>query len=128
MAMKFIRAALLLRILGTAIVAVSLAACGDDGDEGGRSADCTTLCTEGQQGNCTTIKGDCGQFCTALDRAAPTAGCKDKRDAYISCLNGDSNVCNVNCDSSESALEQCMGLWCATHASDADCQTLLSSF
>jgi len=120
---------LMTRFALISMAALCLGACGgDDDDKGGRSASCPTLCTEAQAGTCTSIKGDCSAFCTALDRAAPTAGCKDKRDAYINCLNGGENACAVNCDSSETAIEQCMGVWCATHATDADCQTLVASF
>jgi len=98
------------------------------GDDDGGSRECAPLCQEGQAGSCTSIKGDCAQFCTALDRVAPDAVCTDERDAYLECLNSKSNVCDASCGGPENALESCLGRYCLGHMADADCQTLTGSF
>src|SRR5689334_15801572 len=64
--------------LAFASMVVLAAACGDDGGDGDEDddgssggGDCTSLCTEAQAGDCTRVTGNCGNFCDALDSAAP---------------------------------------------------------
>ncbi len=87
---------------------------------------CKSMCEEAQKGNCTTIKGDCGEFCDAAESVASKSGCDDKWDEYMSCVDkGD--VCDADCDSEESSYGTCAGLYCFAHASDKNCTTLLGS-
>ena len=99
------------------------AACG-----GGNSRDCTGLCTDAQAGQCTTITGSCTSFCNALDAVDGPSNCTSQRDAYEACLGVGANVCANSCDSQETSLSNCVGTYCANHASDPDCQTLINSF
>lgn len=93
-----------------------------------QSKDCVELCEEGQAGDCTTVDGDCGAFCGALDRVKEPAGCGSAYDDYDGCLNGSSAVCDSDCGLEEATLQQCVGSYCVAHAGDADCQTLQASF
>jgi hypothetical protein len=109
---------------------VTLGACGSDGEDGdgGDARSCEALCSEGQAGSCTTVQGDCGDFCAALDRAAPKAGCADAPDDYQACLSETANVCSADCASEENALESCVTSYCLQNPSDADCPLLAASF
>jgi len=112
-----------LLVLGTATGCSS-----DDSKAGNSNKSCTTLCTEGQAGSCTSVKGDCAAFCSALASATPKASCQADYDAYQGCLKGGSSACDNNCDSQESALTSCVTGYCAAHTTDADCKTLIASF
>jgi hypothetical protein len=109
---------------------VTLGACGSDGDDGdgGDARSCEELCSEGQAGSCTTVQGDCGAFCDALDRATPKAGCPDAPDDYEACLSETADVCSSDCASEESALESCLIDYCVANPSDPDCPLLAASF
>jgi len=108
---------------------VTLGACGSDGEDGdGDTRSCEALCSEAQAGSCTTVQGDCGDFCAALDRATPKAGCPDAPDDYQGCLSETANVCDADCTSEESALESCVTSYCLQHSSDPDCPLLAASF
>ena len=100
--------------------------CGDDGGGGDKS--CSSLCSQAQAGSCTSIKGDCGKFCSALDAAQGPANCTSQRNAYQSCLSAGVTVCGSSCGTQESALTTCVGLYCLANLSNADCQTLKASF
>ena len=89
---------------------------------------CKKLCEEAQDGNCTSITGDCGDFCDAKDKTVGPAGCEAQDDAYETCLNEGKNVCDVDCDSEENSLSVCVGVYCAQNMSNEDCQTLTNSF
>ncbi len=102
-------------------LALTFAGCGGSGS-------CQSLCSEGQSGKCTSIKGDCGKFCDALNNVDDKAGCASLKDAYISCLNGKDNVCDTSCGSQESALSTCIGKYCVLNLTSADCQTLIAAF
>lgn len=97
-----------------------LGACGDK--------DCEELCREGQEGGCTTIQGNCGSFCGALDSVEGPGGCADERDSYESCLNEQDDVCDASCGLYENALSSCVQAYCVGHASDSACVTLAGSF
>jgi hypothetical protein len=110
------------------VVVVALfasAGCSDDDSGGG---DCTSLCTQAQAGSCTSITGNCGNFCTALAAVNGPASCASQYSAYISCLNTGVTVCANSCDGQESALSTCVGTYCAGHMTDANCATLIASF
>jgi len=119
------------RRMGTILVATGLAMvafdCSTD-DDGGRNASCTTLCTEGQAGDCTAVTGSCGAFCSAVDAIFAAAGCTSQHGSYIGCLNQGINACAVDCDSQETAFTSCLTTYCLAHASDANCVTLATSF
>lgn len=120
-------------LLGIAWMLGSAVGCGGDdssGDGGGGGGDksCSTLCSEAQLGSCTTITGDCGAFCSALDSASPKASCDGARNAYESCLSSGATACDKSCGSSEKALEDCLAKYCLGHSGDADCKTLVASF
>ena len=123
-----------MRFLGcvvTTSLLITFAGCSSDGDgdgDDGEARSCEALCSEGQTGSCTNIKGDCGNFCEALERTAPEAGCADARGDYLSCLSETSNACDTDCSSEEDALESCMTGYCVQHTSDPDCVVLASSF
>ncbi len=103
------------------VFAVLLGACGGD-------KSCEELCTEAQAGGCTSIEGNCGSFCAALDTIESASGCGDEQSAYESCLNGTDNVCDASCDAQENALAACAQAYCIGHASDPACVTLAASF
>ena len=102
-----------------------LAACG--GDEGS-TADCVSLCTEAQAGDCTSVDGNCTSFCTALDGVQGPSNCTSQRNSYESCLEQGANVCDNNCDAQETALSSCVTTYCMANPTNADCQTLAASF
>src|ERR1700722_17822571 len=52
----------------TVLAAATLGGCG-----GGSGADCVSLCQAAQAGKCTSISGDCGKFCAAVEVVAPEA-------------------------------------------------------
>lgn len=111
---------------GSALLALFLFSIATLGGCANRS--CEALCKEAQEGDCTSIKGDCDQFCASLTRVEGPSGCTDQHNAYLDCLNSESNACDPNCDAQDSALSKCVATWCLSHASDADCQTLAKSF
>ncbi len=92
------------------------------------SKDCAELCNEAQAGNCTSIKGDCSAFCSALDAVKGPANCVSQADSYTDCLSNESNVCDMSCGAQETSLEACMGVYCFLHPADANCKTLVASF
>lgn len=110
--MAMLAAAALLGLVGTG--------CGGD-------KDCTELCQEGQAGNCTIIKGDCGKFCAALDNVKSAAGCAGQVDAYIDCLNTGANACDTSCTSQENAMELCLGAYCLANPQNTDCITIVAA-
>lgn len=104
---------------------LAFAACG--GDEGS-TADCVSLCTEAQAGDCTSVQGNCTSFCTALDGVQGASNCTSQRNTYESCLEQGDNVCDNNCDAQENALSACVTTYCMANPTNADCQTLAASF
>ena len=110
-----------LRVASFALVATA-GACGDEDDE----ETCVDLCEDAQARDCTSIEGDCGEFCAALGSVQGPSGCTDERDQYQGCLEDD-GVCG-DCDDSEQQLTTCVGGYCAAHAADDDCQILIASF
>ncbi len=100
--------------------AVLLGACGDKS--------CEELCEEAQAGDCTSIEGNCGNFCGALDDVEGPSGCGDERSSYEACLNETDNVCDAGCGLQENALSSCVQAYCVGHASDPACATLAGSF
>lgn len=94
---------------------------------GGKS--CTTLCEEAQAGKCTAIKGNCTNFCSALEAEYSAANCSAKYDAYQDCLSTGANSCDTTCGAQETALTSCMTSYCAPKIlSNANCQTMAASF
>jgi hypothetical protein len=89
--------------------------------------DCRGLCEEGQDKDCTSITGDCSDFCEAMTNVQDESGCGDEREAYADCLNGE-GVCSNDCNGDEDALTDCLIAFCLTHAADPDCVTLTASF
>jgi hypothetical protein len=112
---------LLLTLLASTATTVSLGAC----EEG--ELDCTQLCEQGQEKNCTAITGDCGDFCDALTGVQDESSCTDERESYSECLNGE-GVCSGDCDVDEAALRNCVTAYCATHATEPDCVALVASY
>lgn len=106
----------------------AVVACSSSSSSSGGTADCTSLCTAGQQGNCTSIKGNCANFCAALAVVYPEANCTSQYNAYESCLGSPATECNNQCGSQQGALTNCVTPYCAAHTSDANCQTLAGSF
>jgi hypothetical protein len=96
--------------------------------QGCGSRDCVELCNEGQAGNCTSIKGNCSAFCSALDAVEGPANCTSQSDGYTDCLSQESNVCDSSCGSTESSLGSCMAVYCLLHPTDSNCKILLASF
>ncbi|HET6582419.1 MAG TPA: hypothetical protein VFG69_03205 [Nannocystaceae bacterium] len=115
------RIALLTTFLASLTATVALQAC----NEG--ELDCRQLCKKGQDEDCTTITGDCGDFCESLTNVQDESGCGDERESYSDCLNGE-GVCSSDCNGEESALTSCLSAYCATRLDDADCMTLIASF
>ncbi|MBX3228354.1 MAG: hypothetical protein KIT84_06860 [Labilithrix sp.] len=119
------------RVFSCILVAAFWLACGDDDDAAtagnDRNASCTTLCSEAQAGSCTSIKGDCGAFCSALDSAGPKANCTAQRNAYQSCLNSRPSACQASCNGPERTLTECLLPYCAQNSSDSDCSALIAA-
>lgn len=111
---------LVLSILA-ALALLAPASCGDD------EWDCVGACEDAQARDCTSITGDCGDFCDALFNVEEPSGCVDERSDYQGCLD-DQGVCGGSCGASENALESCVGTYCLAHSGDADCQVLVNSF
>jgi hypothetical protein len=89
--------------------------------------DCASLCTEAQQGNCTSIKGDCTKACDAAEAIRLDSGCGTQEDAYIDCLN-QGPVCEQSCSSRENDYGTCVIAYCLKHSADANCQTIVAAF
>ncbi len=115
------RLALLLTFLASTAATLLAPAC----NEG--ELDCRQLCNEGQDKDCTSIMGDCDEFCESLTNVQDESGCADEREAYSDCLN-DEGVCSNSCNSSENALTSCLTAYCATRLGEPDCMTLVNSF
>jgi hypothetical protein len=115
------RLALLVTFLASTLATALAPACNDG------ELDCRQLCNEAQDKDCTSITGDCGDFCEALTNVQDDSGCADEREAYSDCLN-DKGVCAGECNGAETALTTCLGTYCAGHASEPDCMTLINSF
>jgi hypothetical protein len=115
------RLALLLTLLASTAVTLAIEAC----EEG--ELDCRQLCKQGQDKDCTSITGDCDDFCDALTGVQDEAGCTDERESYADCLNGE-GVCSSDCSADEATLRNCVTAFCATHATNADCVTLVASY
>jgi len=115
------RAAYLATFLVSALVGAIAPAC----NEG--ELDCRGLCEEGQDKDCTSITGDCGDFCEAMTNVQDESGCGDEREAYADCLNGE-GVCSSDCNGDEDALTTCLTAYCATRLTEPDCMTLAASF
>jgi hypothetical protein len=109
------------------IVVCLFMACGAGGGVA-QTANCVDLCDEAQDGNCTSVTGNCSAFCDALDAVESPANCTSQRDSYQSCLDRGVDVCDTACDSQESALSNCLANYCVTRQSDPDCVTLIGSF
>src|SRR5882672_8770195 len=92
------------------VIAAVLGGCSSSS---GSSADCSSLCSAAQSGKCTSIKGDCGKFCAALDAVDPKANCSSQYAAYESCLGSPETVCSTSCDSKSKALSDCIIPYCA---------------
>lgn len=116
----------LMKLTTSLVIALGLALTACDG--GSSTDDCINLCTEAQAGDCTSVTGNCGSFCTALDAVQGPANCVSQRDTYESCLESGVNVCDTNCDAAETALEGCIIDYCEANQSDSDCVTLALSF
>ncbi len=112
---RLVLALLLLSVL------VGPSACGDD------EGDCVSTCEDAQARDCTSIRGDCGDFCAALFSVEEPSSCGDERADYQACLD-DQGICSGSCGATESNLESCVGTYCLTRGSDPDCQVLLESF
>jgi hypothetical protein len=112
---------LLLTLLSSTAVTLALPAC----EEGELS--CRQLCEDGQDEDCTTITGDCTDFCDAVTNLQDESGCADEREAYDDCLN-EEGVCSNSCNAAESAFTNCYTNYCATRLDTADCMTLAESF
>lgn len=110
--------------LASILVAMAMAAA----NAGCGGGDCVSLCQEGQDGNCTSIDGDCDSFCGALDSVEEPSDCAAEREEYESCLGDTSDVCDASCGASENALTQCVASYCLQNSDSEDCQTLVKSF
>lgn len=94
---------------------------------GGTEGDCVSLCEEAQDRDCTSITGDCSEFCSALFSIEDRSGCGEERESYQECLD-EEGVCHDSCDGKENALSTCVGSYCLTRGGDDDCAVLISSF
>lgn len=105
---------------GSMAAALALEACKGE-------LNCKQLCDAGQEDDCTSITGDCGEFCNAMTNVQDESGCADEREAYADCLN-DEGVCSGSCGGTESDLTTCLTVYCATRLTEPDCMTLAESF
>ncbi len=91
-------------------------------------AECEAVCTDGQTGGCSSVTGDCGNFCSALFAVVPDAGCAAEADDYFVCVTTPANVCDAMCTTEQDALQSCLTDYCVMNFSNPDCQTLAGSF
>jgi hypothetical protein len=128
-----------IRSIGAAVLAIAaLAACSSSGgsggggsgggSSGGSGADCVSLCSASQAGQCTTITGDCGTFCSALTVVDSEANCESEYDAYESCLGTPATVCGNSCGAQAQALQNCVDPYCGAHSSESSCVTIAGAF
>jgi hypothetical protein len=114
-------------ILGASLLVAVLAACGSS-TSSSSGADCTSLCNAAQMGNCTTITGNCGTFCSSLSTVVSEASCTSAYNSYESCLGTPATVCANSCGAQDQALQNCVNPYCAAHTTDTNCQTVAGSF
>jgi hypothetical protein len=103
------------------VCSLLLASCGDD------EGDCVSKCEDAQARDCTSIRGDCGNFCSALFDVEEPSGCSDERVDYQDCLD-EEGICSNDCGVLESSLSNCVGTYCLAHSGDSSCQVLMESF
>ena len=116
-------------VLAGALALGGVAACSSSSSSGSSSGgDCGSLCRAAQAGNCTSIKGNCANFCAAIAAVNGPANCTSQYGAYESCLGTPATVCANSCSSKETALTNCLTPYCAAHFNDANCVTLAGSF
>ncbi|MBI2896292.1 MAG: hypothetical protein HYY06_22230 [Deltaproteobacteria bacterium] len=90
---------------------------------------CVDLCEEAQDGDCATyMRGDCGDFCSALSAIQGASGCADERNEYEDCLSECDDACAADCDGEGEDLARCVGNYCVSRLGNANCQILTRSF
>jgi hypothetical protein len=87
-----------------------------------------SLCTAAQTGSCTTITGNCTDFCAAIAGLTPLAGCTTQEADYTACLGTAADVCQHSCGVQLQDLHTCLGMYCVSDPTDPDCQKLVASF
>jgi hypothetical protein len=112
-------------VVSLVFVVALFASAGCSDDSGG--GDCSSLCTQAQAGSCTTISGNCGNFCSALGAVTGPASCTSQYNAYEGCLGSGATACATDCDAQENALTTCVATYCAAHSTDANCLTIIGS-
>lgn len=93
----------------------------------GTEASCVDDCEEGQERDCTSIKGDCAAFCEATFNIEEESGCADEREAYQSCIESADDLCKNDCDGVENDFSSCLATYCLNHADTPDCKVLIAS-
>lgn len=108
-------------VLGMVALGFAATACGSSDQ-----SDCVGSCQAAKDRNCTSITQDCSQLCSAMLSIASKGGCGSQKDAYVGCLTtGDVCDTDARCASQSSAFGTCAGIYCITHATDPDCQSLV---
>jgi hypothetical protein len=90
-------------------------------------ASCVDLCEEGQAGDCTSVNGNCNDFCEAAFGVEDDSGCGDERETYQDCLESNDDVCEAGCGAEETDWTECLATYCLTNADNADRQTLVET-
>jgi hypothetical protein len=87
---------------------------------------CESHCSDAQAGNCTTITGDCGIFCSSLDEVSSKGNCETQYNNYEACLD-QGPVCSQDCGGQQTALASCAVTYCLTNSSDINCGTITAA-
>jgi hypothetical protein len=93
----------------------------------GDEASCVDMCEEAQARDCTSIKGNCSDFCAAALNVEEESGCGPEREAYQDCLEA-ADVCDNACGAREDDYSTCLGNHCLGNMGTPDCKTLINSF
>jgi hypothetical protein len=107
--------------IGLTIAAMAPTGCG-----GGTT--CESICSDWKSQNCGRVSGDCGIFCTSLDKLTVESGCQTQSTNYFVCVS-EGDVCAeaANCPGQRNSLNTCIGAYCLGHLGDTDCQTVTAA-
>jgi hypothetical protein len=110
----------LLQAPALTLIALALAACGDDADdEDGGSATCASVCAD--QNRLCGDNDDCSAICSSLADVNSATGCQAEYQEALDCLAA-ANQCDDNetiCPG-ESYLN-CLDAYCAAHPAEPFC-------
>ena len=88
----------------------------------GCGADCEDLCEESND-DCEGPDSNCEDSCGDIEELNEKAGCEDKFDEVMSCLDDADDICAEDqCESETTAWGTCIGTYCAANSTAAECK------